>query len=267
MRAKRAFLTSFLISFGVMGSVLAAVWLALALRPQTVNDRAEKVPVAQPGPGDIKTLLVSVGDEPFYFLIKLNAIENKAGVVGISGRYTPDKVALRQVEALQGAGGAQKTLEQATGVKIDYYLSCTNNQLRVILSDFKEIELGDVGGAPEGLVGYLLASASRVDPDSLINGCERAGSLLDNRVGLSFMTLCVRQLVQDNLEDFGRYFSRGVRACYDGLNTNINTAELARIENIARFMARGQPEWKTQVVCAEDARAREKILWAMDMEG
>lgn len=252
MRGFKAFLGSFFFSFTVMCRGLGAVYAGRRLAERPVTGGAEKVPVAKPGVNDSKTLLIGVGDTPFFFLVKLNAIENRVAIAGIS----PGWENLGGVCSAAGGSRAAQAASAALGVKIDYYLICGGEQAREILRDFGEIE---VESAPAAIGQYLLKNARRADGDSLINRREAAGGFLDNRVGIEFLTLCRERFVRGNWDSFAQKLAAAVKEGYNSLDTNLNTADLEGLERIGGFLAKVEPQIFTGRIAAQDGEAKEKI--------
>lgn len=261
MRVKRTFLISFFLSFIVMMTALGVVWLGIVIKPKPVTNRAERVPIINPGPEDSKTLLLAVGQQPFFFIIKLNAIENRIGIVGVSADYKPGRdSALWQIADFESVAGCQSALKENLGINIDYYLSCSWGQLRGILKGFEEVELWELGqDVPSGISSYLLKNASRVDTDSLINRLEKAEKFMDNEVGLAFMTECCCLFMRQNRRDMGQLFCDGVKEEYNGLNTNLNSQSLERLLTISKYLARGEAQYQRTVVCADEPAAEQKV--------
>lgn len=256
MRAKRAFLYSFTVSFIVMGACLGVLWAGLEINSMQAGTPAPKVAMVNPGAEDSKTILIKtkVGRLPQYYLLKLNAIENKVGLVAISPRYK----GIDQVSSLQGMGAARDMLKAELGVFIDYYLAIGEEQLRQVCRRFCEVEIDGIE-MPAVIRGYLLKNAQMADADSVLNRVRMCAGPLDSQVGLEFLGGYVMALIRANLVDNMGYAIKQVRNCYSYTDTDMNTNSLDRMEIIARFLSKGTAECRYGIIAAEEEMAREKV--------
>lgn len=258
----KAFFASFFVSLIIVLAGFGGLYLLIDRGSQSMDTPQKGVPVAVPGVQDSKTLLLCVGDEVrYFFLFKFDALQNKVGIAAISPRYEiSDGNSLE--DSLKSAGIMQCVIDirEKAGVDIDYYLQCSWSQLGKITGGLTEFGIDQLGrGLPQGIRNYLLKGAEKLDGQSLANAAKKAEKLLDNRLGLGFMTEAARCTVMYNLDRLPQVCGGVVKDSYSRLVTDLNTTRLKGLDRIFNFLSVSHVEYLCHVIEAGDSLGQEKL--------
>lgn len=267
MSRRKAFFISFLISMAGVLTVYRLVWGTIQNRSSETDTPQTGIPKAAPGVHDSKTLLLGLGDEenPYFFLIKMSAINNHIGIGCISPSYEfadGDSMA----DSMRQAGMMQCLLdmEKEFGINIDYYLQCSWRQAASLVKDMEDINVDSIGrDLPPVIRDFLLKSAEKIDGESLVNCARKAAGFLDNELGLAFLTEGMAQLIMANPHRL-EGVNEAIKENYSSLNTNLNTTSLAGMGRIAGFLADSYVEYPRRVILKGDNRAKEKTAYVLE---
>lgn len=267
MSRKKAFFASFFISMAVVLAIYRGVWTVVQGRSSETDTPQEGVPKISTGVYDRKTLFLQLGDRenPYFFLLKFSAINNRIGICCISSGYEfSDGGTL--AESFDRAGIMQCLLdmEEEFGIDIDYYLQCSWQQAAELVKDMTDIGLDSLGeNLPPVIKEYLLKGAEKADGQSLISCAEKAAGFLDNEIGLAFLTESMAQLIINNPQQLCRVTAL-LKENYSSLVTSLNTAALADMDRITALLAQRYVEYPRQVILKGDNRAGEKVSIIME---
>lgn len=267
MSRKKAFFASFFISMVVVLAIYRGVWAVVQGRSSETDTPQPGVPKTSAGVYDRKTLLLELGDKenPYFFLLKFSAINNRIGICCISSEYEfSDGGTLG--ESFEQAGIMQCLLdmEEEFGIDIDYYLQCSWQQAGALVKDMADIGLASLGeNLPTVIRDYLLKGAEKADGQSLISCAEKAAGFLDNEIGLAFLTESMAQLIINNPQQLCQVTAL-LKENYSSLVTSLNTAALADMDRITGLLAQRYVEYPRQVILKGDNQAREKIALIME---
>lgn len=267
MSRKKAFFISFFISMVTVLTIYRLAWGGMQSRSKETDTPQTGVPKAAPGVHDSKTLFLGLGDEenPYFFIIKLSAINNRIGIGCISPSYVfSEGKTLADSFSKAGIVQCKMDAEEEFGVNLDYYLWCSWAQAATLVADMDDIGLDSLGRQlPPVIRDFLLEGAEKTDGQTLVNCAEKAAGFLDNEIGLAFLTESMAQLIINNPGQLGDC-ARAVRENYSALTTNLNTTSLAGMERITDFLAVSHVEYPRQVIVKGDNRASEKIALVLE---
>ena len=267
MSRKKAFFISFLVSMAGVLTVYRLVWGAIQGRSSETDTPQTGVPKVAPGVHDSKTLLLGLGDSenPYFFLIKMSAINNRIGIGCVSPSFEfsdGDSMA----DSMRQAGMMQCLLdmEKELGINIDYYLQCSWRQAAALAEDMDEINIDGIGrDMPPVIRDFVLKGAEKISGESLVNCARKAAGFLDNEIGLAFLTESMAQLIMANPHRL-EGVTDAIKENYSALNTNLNTTSLAGMKRIAGFLADSYVEYPRRVILKGDNRAKEKALYVLE---
>lgn len=262
MNGKKAFFYSFLISMAVVLAGFGCVYVLTENMARETDTPQYNVPKAFPGAEDSKTLLLCVDShQPFFFVFKFNAIENRVGVVALSPSFQLKKGAsLQQIFERTGAMQCLMDLKEEFGMEIHYYLQCTWQQLGQMCRQLTDIGIDSLGqNIPDYIRNYLLKGAERLDGQSLVNRAEKAAGFLDNELGLAFLTQGAVRIVENNMARLSDGPAKVLKEGYSGIVTNINTQALKGLGRITDFLGANYVEYDSTVILNKDTSRQEKM--------
>ena len=171
MRTVKTFFYSFILSLIVGLAILGSVDVLLPDRSTETDTPKAGVPMRQVSVEDSKTLLLCIDSrQPYFFLLKFSAIENRVGIAAISPSFEIDNESLDEKFRKAGAMQCLMDIEERYGINIDYYLQCTWQQLGQMINGMRDIEIDSLGeNLPSGIKNYLFKGADMLDVKSLVN--------------------------------------------------------------------------------------------------
>lgn len=266
MTGKKAFFITFVTTLSFMLAAFRGLYLLLGRKTTRAGTDQPGVAIA-PGVHDTRNLLVCAGDDQcrFFFLIRLNAPQNKISIVAVSPSYVYEKTGRSLSQSMEKAGILQCIMDtkEEFGIEIDNYLYCHWDEMRTILQDFDDFALDYLGeNLPRSIKSLLLKNAEMLDADSLINAVEKGRKFLDNELGLGFLNECTWLLMYANGENLHNYAGERLKQCYSRLETNLNTRALKDYQRIIRFLSPATTQYIRRVITPADTRAGEKITRA-----
>lgn len=266
MNGKKAFLSSFTVAFSVMICAFLGIYWSLGSTPQAAGTPQSGVPIYQPGPQDSKTLLLGVenGEVNFFFLVKLNALQNKVNFISIPGNLKLDTANRTLNESLKYAGVMQCVydLKQEFEVNIDYHLYCNSESLEKILSSFNGLDISQLEDSlPQSIQQLLLKGSNYLDTGTLIKAVRMSAGMLDNALGLEFLNKAGCVLLEHNIENLLTYSLSDIKNNFSGLNTNLNVQSLSQLERILTFLNQSEVVFE-RLVLSDDADNKQQ-LWDM----
>ncbi|MEG1862235.1 MAG: hypothetical protein RR198_01370 [Oscillospiraceae bacterium] len=264
MKQRRVFFASFLITFFLMLCAFGILYLSMDVIPkESAKDKAG-IAINQPGIDDSKTILLCVGEEDclFFFLIKLNALQNKISIMGISPSFPMTKSSHTLAYSMEKAGIMQCVydLKNEFELSIDYYLHCNFETIATILEDFSDFGVGELGeNLPEGVKKLLIKGAEKLDINSLANIAKSTGEFLDNQVGLGFLNESAYILMKYNLAKLPLSASEQIQKNYSKINTSLNVISLEKLETIVNFLIKSEPKYLRDIITREETDALKKV--------
>lgn len=261
MNSRKTFFYSFFVSVFVCMIIFGSVYIAVSDSSQQAGTAQEGVPMGRPSVEDSKTILLCIDEEcPYFFLLKFNAIENRAGIAVFSPEYKTGRSTLADTLTKAGAMQCLMDIEETFGINIDYYLQCSWQQLSSIVEDMNDIGIESFGeNLPQSVRNFILKGADRLDGKSLVNAAEKAAGFMDNELGLAFLVQGRKILIENNMEKLPSTAGKAIKNNYSSLVTNINTQRLNRLDRITNFLAAAYVEYNCAVVVKGDTDAQAKI--------
>lgn len=254
MKRTKAFLLSFTITFCVMViSFMAVYWFVGWSGQESVGKNQQGVPILSLTPEDTKTTLMVLdcSDAKFYFLLQLNAIQNRVNLVSVPADFYLSVSQRTLAESMAYAGVRQcvQDLSRQFDISIDYHLVTDLAQLAKLMDGFGQLDTEKVA-VPQSIKTYLLKSARYISVATVLDGIAISPSLLDNSIGIEFLNLAGITLLQTNLEKM-ETVADNIRENYTAINTDINTQDLDVIKRIIRLLKSTQTEFGRLVVSLE----------------
>lgn len=249
MKRIQAFFVTFVITFCVMLCMFAGLYWFVSSDVRAAETKQEKVPKTEVQPEDSKTTLcvLESGGQQFFFLIKLNAIQNKVSVVSIPSYFYLDKAERTLGESMDYAGVRQcvQDLSEQFDLKISYHMVCNTVLASKIMGSFTELELGGIS-IPEKAAEYL--KGDRADINSIVGAVELAAAGLNNPEGIEFLNISLYSLIKNNMVNLKEYVPDEIKGNFSQLNTNLGTQELDKLEKIAGYLCNENVEYSRLVV-------------------
>ena len=254
MKRTKAFMASFTITFCIMlMSFMAVYWYVGWSGEESVGKNQEGVPILSLTPEDTKTALVVLdcSDAKFYFLLQLNAIQNKVNLVSVPADHYLAVSQRTLAESMDYAGVRQcvQDLSRQFDLTIDYYLVTDLVQLAKLMDGFGQLDTEKVD-IPQSIKSYLLKSTRFVSVDTILDGIAISPSLLDNSVGIEFLNLAGITLLQTNLEKM-ETVADNIKENYTFINTDMNTQDMDGIKRIIRLLKSTKTEFGRLVLTQE----------------
>ena len=261
MKTAKVFFYSFILSLMVGLAMLGGVNIILANSSKETDTPKTGVPMREASVEDSKTILLCIDSyQPFFFIFKFSAIENRVGIAAISPSFEINDEKLEDKFKKAGAMQCLLDIENLYGINIDYYIQCSWQQLGKTLSGMRDIKIDSLGeNLPVSIKNYLFKGTDTLDVKSLINAAEKASAFLDNDVGLAFMAYSRHWLLENNTDLLHGCASPVIKEDYSEIVTNINTERLNRMERILHFLASAHVEYKSVVITQGDSLSHEKI--------
>lgn len=241
MKRIYAFFISFILTFCIMLCMFAGLYWIVSREIHAAEVKQQGVPVATIQPKNSKTTLcvVKTDEEEYYFLIKLNAIQNKVSVVALPQGFYMDGADRTLAESMDYAGVRQcvQDLTEHFAIKISYHFVCDLNTADKLAEGFRQAEGGGItipqkfencfkgGGITSAKIAAAMAISDAGEEDT------------------AFIGAAVAELVKANMDNIGLYMSQAVKENYSALNTDIGTIELAQLEEIVKFLCNESTEY------------------------
>ena len=261
MKTAKTFFYSFILSLVVGFVMLGSVDIILSNSSKETDTPKTGIPMREASVEDSKTILLCIdSSQPFFFILKFSAIENRVGIAAISPSFKIDDTKLEDKFKKTGAMQCLMDIENQYDINIDYYLQCSWQQLGKMIGDMRDIEINSLGeNLPVSIRNYLFKGADTLDVKSLINAAEKARAFLDNEMGLAFLTFSRQWLIENNIDLLFECTSQAIKENYSEIVTNINTERLSRMERILHFLANAHVKHKSVVITNDDSLSHEKI--------
>lgn len=260
MKQTKVFLTTFITAFSIMLCCFAAMyWLVVYPSPQSAANSKEGVPVLNPDYNDSKTTLIVVDFDTadFFFLLKLNALQNKVSLVSIPSAFELSKSQRTVRESMEYAGVMQcvQDISNEFDISVDYHLLCDRVTLDSITASFSPVDIQAIDGIPQSVEEYLFRGSPVVDITALINAAENSAAILDNEVGIKFLNLAVLQLIKSNMQNICDYALEDIKSNSSCLSTNMGAQDIQRVGRIINFLLREDASYEGLVLSdSEDAQ-------------
>ena len=263
MKKISVFLKTFIITLSLMSFCYFILYLSINNKTSVTGENKSDVPINMPGVNDSKTLFLEVGEEnPFFFLIKFNAIEGKVCIASISPSYKYQTSNRTLSESLKKAGIMQCVLETSKefDIKIDYFLECSWQELGLLIGDLSDFGIENLGeNIPKSIKNFLLKGAENLDGQSLVNAAEKAGGFLDNELGLGFLNESAYLIIKNNINVLADVSGKRMKNNYNKFNTDINPEGMKNLERILNFLTLEGVEYPRCVITKNTIDANDKI--------
>ncbi|MEG1050352.1 MAG: hypothetical protein RSE24_07420, partial [Oscillospiraceae bacterium] len=243
MTGKRVFFLSFFLTFFVMVCTFMGLYWVLDITPrETAGARQMGVPILKPETDDSKTLLLcaKADSTQFFFLIKLNAIQNKVSVVSIPRSFELSKAQRTLQESLDYAGMLQCVydLKQQFDIAVDYHLLCDYENLGSITQSFCGFHAGELGSSlPPQVQELLLKTNDYIDANLITNLLKLSAESLDNELGIDFLNKSACCILKYNIANLKDYGIAGIKENFSYLTTNLNVQSLDKLYRILSLLA------------------------------
>lgn len=263
MRQLKAFATTFIISFSVMlCGFMAMYWISVYDAPQATGENKTGVPVLTPDYNDSKTTLVILDADSadFFFLIKLNALQNKVNVVSLPSSLHLSSAGRTLGESMAYAGAMQcvQDISENFDISVDYHLVCGLDSIEKITAGFAPFDVSSVDGIPQSVSSYILNGRNTTGIAALSAAVYSHASVLDNLVGITFLNMAAEKLIRDNMESIYATSIDSIKENFSRLSTNMNTEDLDRLKRIMAFLLADNVQFD-RIVLSDAATAQQDI--------
>lgn len=262
MKQMKAFFITFFVSFSVMlCCYMALYWIVGYSSSKAAGDNAGGVPLLTPDYNDSKTTLVVMrcdgGD--FYFLLKLNALQNKVSLVSVPSDFYLSLPGRTLGESMEYAGVMQcvQDLSQQFDITIDYHLLCDKSSMENLLASFSGLEIAQLEGIPQSVKEYLLKGSEYMDTTALLGAVDMAAAVLNNPTGLEFLNLAGFNLIKNNMANLCDYALEDIKTAFTNITTNIGTKDIDRLRRICNFLLDKTVEFERAVLTDEESAAEQ----------
>ncbi|MBR6519158.1 MAG: hypothetical protein IKT63_05750 [Oscillospiraceae bacterium] len=263
MKQAKAFFVTFFITTSLMVCGFTALyWITAYSAPQSAAENKTSVPLLTPDYNDTKTALIVVEADstPFFFLLKLNALQKKVSLVSIPSSFPLAASQRTMAESMSYAGIMQcvQDISEEFDISVDYHLLCDKTALERIVSSFGSLNIKNIDGIPASVKNYLLKGSDYIDTAALVNAVYMSAAVLDNAVGLEFLNLAAMALIKANMQNICDYALGDLTENSSYLTTNINTREADRLRRIITFLLSADVQFDRLVLC-DAATAQQEI--------
>ncbi len=263
MKKFRVFLKTFIITLSLMSFCYFILYLSIDNKASVTGENKFDVPINMPRVNDSKTLFLEVGKEnPFFFIIKFNAIEGKVCIVSISPTYKYKTSDLTLAESLKKAGIMQCVLETSKefDIKIDYFLECSWQELGLLIGDLSDFGIESLSkNMPKSIQNFLLKGAENIDGRTIVNAAEKASVFLDNELGLGFLNESAYLIIKNNINLLAETCGKQMKNNFNKFNTDINPEGMKNFERILNFLNIEGVEYPRCVITKNTINADEQI--------
>ena len=263
MKQTKVFFATFFISFSIMlCCYMALYWIIGFSSPKTAGENARGIPLLTPDYNDSKTtlLIMRCNNADFFFLLKLNALQNKASLVSIPSDFHLSSAERTLAESMAYAGPMQcvQDLSRQFDITIDYHLLCDKSSMSSLLSSFSSLKISSLEGIPQSVSSYLLKGSEYMDTTTLLGAVDMAAAVLDNPVGLEFLNLVGLKLMENNMSNICDYALEDIKTVFTSIDTNIGTKDIDRLRRICTFLLNNSTQFE-RTVLADSATAQQEI--------
>ena len=263
MRQLKAFATTFIITFSVMlCGFMVMYWISVYDAPQAAGENKTGVPVLTPDYNDSKTTLVILDADSadFFFLIKLNALQNKVNVVSLPASLHLSSAGRTLGESMVYAGAMQcvQDISESFDISVDYHLVCSHDSVEKITSGFVPFDISSAEDIPQSVSSYILNNRSITETAALSAAVYSHAAVLDNDVGLTFLNAAVEKLIRDNMEAIYATSIDSIKENFSRLDTNMNTEDLDRMKRIMTFLLANKVQFD-RIVLSDTETAQQDI--------
>ena len=263
MRQFKTFIFTFTVTFCIMLTCyMGLYWFVQYTSPQAAGETQENVPILSLTPEDTKTVLVvtECDEARFYFLLQLNAIQNKVNLVSVPSAYYLSAAQRTLGESMDYAGVRQcvQDLSRQFDITIDFYLVCSVQQMAQLTESFTDIDT-DMVDIPQSVRQYVLKNSRYVDMDTLAEAVNACGAVLDNVVGIEFINTAGAFLLENNIAMLENEVPQNIKKYYSQLNTDISTQALDRLKRIIGLLGRGEIEYGRLVMDGDETDIEQQL--------
>ena len=229
MSRLQAFFVTFAVTFGIMLCMFGGLYHIVRTETRAAETKQQGIAVEQLQPKESKTLLwVNRGEGgDTFFVIKLNAIQNKVTVVALGEDFYMDKRqrTLGQAMAYAGVRQCVQDLSEHFDIKISWHLVCDGKTAADMLG-FMENSSAEIRGEGEtGGEAHIAAKTAELL------------KMLDIPVGnTDFYAQTVCGLIKANMPQICSNMKTEIRNRYTDISTDLNTADVSQLEKIAQSL-------------------------------
>ncbi len=265
MSSKKTFLLTFLSSLIVIFIVYSFLYFSISNEgSQDVQINQEGIAILKPSVDDSKAVLINLEseEESFFFILKLNAIQNKLSLLSIDKNFVLPSLNRSLQESITTAGIMQASFDisKEFDFTIDYYLRLDLETLAVLLEGFDEISLDSFSSTlPEEIKVLLLTSIEKIDTTSLVTILEKSDEFLATNTGLGFLNELIFIIVKDNLTNQNSEFKEVFKDTFSYVQTNINSEDLDKLERIIALLNKETCVFKRDVIFKSDGEYLLKV--------
>ena len=239
----------------------ALYWIVDYSSPLSANENQSGIPKAVPDYNDSKTTLVVLdsANTDFFFLVKLNALQNKVGIVTIPSDFYLSAANRTMADSMAYAGIMQcvQDVSEQFDISVDHHLLVDSTALCSIMSGFSPLNSNSLA-IPQSVKEYLLSPSGYTDISALVNSIDLSAPMLDNPIGREFLNLAATSLVENNMQNICDSAIEKIKENSSFVTTNIGTQEADRLRRIVTFLINSDTQFD-RLVLADPATAQQEI--------
>ena len=241
MKQTRIFFTTFFIAFSFMLCGFAALyWIADYSSPIQTGENRTDIPILTPDYNDSKTALIVMDTDSadFFFLLKLNALQKKVSLVSVPSSFYLSSAGRTMGESMKYAGIMQCVQDICAefDITVNYHLLCDKTSMDSLLSSFSGFSADIFPDMPQSIKSFLLKGSEYIDTTTLVNSVDMSAAVLDNPLGLEFLSAAGLQLLENNMQNICDYALADIKNNFSNLTTNIGTQDIDRLKRIISFL-------------------------------
>ena len=251
MGKTKAFLYTFGISFSI--TLICYGILYWTIPPKSVDKNQQNVPILTAQAQDSKTSLIVLNnkDSNFFFLLKLNGIQKKVGLISIPPDFYITNSGRTMEESFEYAGIMQcvQDLSNEFDLNIHYHILCTEENLSNIISSFSGVYIDKISNfLPPSINNLIFKGTDYMDIATFTSTVSKLGVYLDNNIGIEFLNNIGIYLIKNNMDNIGAYVIDDIKKNFSHLNTNISTEDFERLKRIMSLLNNSQVEFSNVVL-------------------